>query len=80
MLFVLKLVTEVAVNRPEGVRSPLLAVALVEERLERVVVGMVGEGLKRTCRQEQCELAEEVVVWCCVCQHPVVKRGQPQLN
>jgi hypothetical protein len=50
MLLVLKLVTEMAVNRLEGVRLLLLAIALVGERSRRVVVGMVGEGLKWTCR------------------------------
>jgi hypothetical protein len=67
--------TEVAVNQPEEVRLPLLAVASVGERSRRTVVGMVREGLKQTRCQEQCELTEEVVVWCCVCQHTAVKMG-----
>jgi hypothetical protein len=41
------------VDQPEGVRSPLLAVAPIGERLRRAVVGIVGEGLKRTCRWER---------------------------
>ncbi len=53
MLLVLKLVTKVAVDRPEGVRLLLLAMAPVGERLRRGVVGMVKEGLKWTCRQER---------------------------
>jgi hypothetical protein len=53
MLLVLKLVTEVAVDRPEGVRLPLLAVALVGERSRRVVVSMVEEGLKLMCCWER---------------------------
>jgi hypothetical protein len=76
MLLVLKLVTEVAVDRPEGVRLLFLAVAPVGERLMRAVLSMVGEGLNWTSCWEQCELAEEVDVWCFVCQHTAVKGGQ----
>jgi hypothetical protein len=43
---------EVAVNRPEGVRSLLLAVALVGEISRRAVVGKVREGFKQTCPWE----------------------------
>jgi hypothetical protein len=52
-------VTGMLVNRPEGVKSPLGAVAPMGENLGRAVE---GEGLKRMCRWEQCELAEEAVV------------------
>ncbi len=53
MLIIMKLVTEVAVDWPEGVRSPLLAVVPVGKRSRRTVVGMVGEGLKQTCHWER---------------------------
>jgi hypothetical protein len=69
------LVMEVAVDWPEQVRLPLLAVAPVGEKSRKAVMGMVREALKWTCHQEQCELTEEVVVWCCMCQHAAVKRG-----
>ena len=62
MLLVLKLVIDVRVDRPEGVRLPLLAVALVGERSRKAVVGMVREGLKQACHWEQCGLAGEAVV------------------
>jgi hypothetical protein len=74
MLLVLKLVMEVAADWPEGVGSPLLAIASLGERSRRVVVGMVGGGLNWTRHREQCELAQELVVWCCVCQHAAEKR------
>jgi hypothetical protein len=35
---------------------------------------------QQMCHWEQCKLTEEVVVWCCVCQHAAVKRGCPPLN
>jgi hypothetical protein len=59
MLVILKLVMGVSVNQPERVTSPLVAVAPIGENSGRA---FVGEGLKLTCRQEQCELAGEAVV------------------
>ncbi len=53
MLLVLKLVTEVVVDRPKRVRLPLLAMAQLGERSRRVVVGMMEEGLKQTCHRER---------------------------
>ncbi len=48
MLLVLKLVTEVAVNQPEGMRSPLLAVALVGERSRKALRAAVANFLSST--------------------------------
>jgi hypothetical protein len=51
--------TGVSVDRPERVTSPLVAVAPIGENSGRE---FMGEGLKRTCHWEQCELAGEAVV------------------
>jgi hypothetical protein len=60
----------VLVDWPGEVISPLVAVASIGGNSGRVVV---EEGLKGTCCWEQCGLAEEAVVWCCVYQHAAVK-------
>jgi hypothetical protein len=63
---VLKVVIDMAVDKPGAARVLLLAVALVEERSKKVAMGMVAkmerEGLKWTCFQGQCTGTIKMIV------------------